>query len=138
MDNKYLLIEVHQLTRTMVSRPTCLLFGQQLGPPPPPPWVLCHYSPISPSIYSLTMRLLSELPLIEGCYRSTMIMYFFLTNYFLCLASLSRPPPRGRDLRTATVSTLLPAPGGGVVDVVLLVMDDADWCVTTIHFNEHV
>ena len=52
MDNMYL-IEVHQLTRTMVS-PTCLSFGQQWGPPPPPPWVLCHCSSISsPSIHYL-------------------------------------------------------------------------------------
>jgi hypothetical protein len=65
-----------------------------------------------------------------------MIMCFFLTNYFLRLASLSRPPQG--DLQTAAVSALSPAPGGGVVHIVLLVMDDADWCVTTIHFNEHV
>jgi hypothetical protein len=25
-----------------------------------------------------------------------------------------------------------------VVDVALLVMDDTNWCVTTIHFNEYV
>jgi hypothetical protein len=64
-------------------------------------------------------------------------MYFFLTNnYFLCLASQSRLPQG--DLQTATVSALSPAPGGGVIDVAPLVMDDAHWCVTTIHFNEHV
>jgi hypothetical protein len=46
-------------------------------------------------------------------------------------------PPQG-DLQTASVSALLPAQGGGVVDVALLVMDDTNWCVTTIHFNEYV
>ncbi len=85
MGIKYL-IKVHQLTRTMVS-PTCLLFGQQSGPPPPPPWVFvtAHPSLLLFILSSTSMRLLSVLPLIEGCYRSTMIVYFYQLLSLSCL-----------------------------------------------------
>ena len=84
MDNKYL-TEVHQLTRTWCHQLACCLASSQVYHPRPLGFFVTAHPSLLLFILTSNMRLLSELPLIEGCYRSTMIMYFFLPTTFFVL-----------------------------------------------------